>query len=74
MPGTWEQKGRTFGHIAQVMADDGVFFGSTILDTGAHRTPLSRTLNSLNNGPIKLFHNRGDDLDGLHTALAAAFT
>ncbi|MGV9866318.1 hypothetical protein [Rhodococcus koreensis] len=50
-----------------------MFFGSTILDTGAHHTPLSRALNSLYNGPITLFHNRGDDLDGLHTALAAAF-
>ena len=73
VPDTWEQKGRAFGHIAQVIADDGVFFGSTILDTGAHHTPLSRALNSLYNGPIKLFHNRGDDLDCLHTALVAAF-
>ena len=40
VPGTWEQKGRAFGHIAQAMADDGVFFGSTILDTGVHHTPL----------------------------------
>ena len=73
VPGTWAEKARAFGHIAQVMADDGVFFGSTILDTGAHHTPLSRALNRLYNGPIKLFHNRGDDLDGLHTALAASF-
>ncbi|EKT79085.1 putative methyltransferase [Rhodococcus opacus M213] len=73
VPGTWVEKGRAFGHIAQVMTEDGVFFGSTILDTGVHHTPLSRALNSLYNGPIKLFHNRGDDLDGLHTALAAAF-
>ncbi len=28
-------------------------------------------LRTVYNGPIKLFHNRGDDLDGLHTALAA---
>ncbi|WP_306670138.1 hypothetical protein [Rhodococcus opacus] len=73
VPGIWAEKGRAFGHIAQIIADDGVFFGSTILDTGAHHTPLSRALNSLYNGPIKLFHNRGDDLDGLHTALTAAF-
>ena len=73
VPGTWAEKGQAFGHIAQVLAYDGVFFGSTILDTGAHHTPLSRALNSLYNGPITLFHNRGDDLDGLHTALAAAF-
>ncbi|KXF49131.1 hypothetical protein AXA44_26295 [Rhodococcus sp. SC4] len=37
------------------------------------QTPLSRALNSLYHGPITLFHNRGDDLDGLHTTLAAAF-
>nr|WP_271209176.1 SAM-dependent methyltransferase [Rhodococcus wratislaviensis]GLK33644.1 hypothetical protein GCM10017611_04860 [Rhodococcus wratislaviensis] len=73
VPGTWAEKGRAFGHIVQIIADDGVFFDSTILDTGAHHTPLSRALNSLYNGPIKLFHNRGDDLDGLHTALTTAF-
>ena len=50
-------------------ADDGVFFGSTILDTGAHHTRLCRALNSLYTGPITLFHNRGNDLDGLHTVL-----
>ncbi|WP_308340746.1 hypothetical protein [Rhodococcus sp. USK10] len=50
-----------------------MFFGSTILDTGAHHTLLSRALNNLYNGPITLFHNRGDDLDCLHAALAAAF-
>ncbi|CAG7631266.1 class I SAM-dependent methyltransferase [Rhodococcus opacus] len=73
VPGTWTEKGQAFGHIAQVMADDGVFFGSTILATGVHHTLLSRALNSLYNGPIKLFHNRGDDLDGLHTALTTTF-
>ncbi|WP_328286584.1 hypothetical protein [Rhodococcus sp. JS3073] len=30
-------------------------------------------MNSLFNRPIKLFRNRGDDLDGLHTALTAVF-
>ncbi|WP_241962067.1 hypothetical protein [Rhodococcus opacus] len=73
VPGTWTENERAFRHIAQVTANDGVFFGSTILDTGVHHTPLSRTLNSLYSGPITPFHNRGDDLDGLHTALAAAF-
>jgi len=32
VPSTWAEKGRAFGHIAQVLDDDGVFFGSTILD------------------------------------------
>ncbi|HEY9414855.1 MAG TPA: class I SAM-dependent methyltransferase [Pseudonocardia sp.] len=73
VPGSWAEKGLAFGHIAQVLTEGGVFFGSTILDTGVHHTPLSRALNSLYNGPIKLFHNRGDDLDGLQTALTAAF-
>src|SRR6476620_8483393 len=40
VPGTWAEKGRAFGHVAQVMADDGVVFGSTILDTGAPHTRL----------------------------------
>lgn len=38
VPGTWAEKGRAFRHIAQVIADDRVFFGSTILDTGADDT------------------------------------
>ncbi|GCE37936.1 Putative SAM-dependent methyltransferases [Rhodococcus wratislaviensis] len=72
VPGSWAEKGQAFGHIPQVIANDGAFFGSTILDTGAHHTPLSRVLNSLYNGP-KLFHICGDDLSRLHSVMIAAF-
>lgn len=73
VPGTWADKGRAFGNVAQVMAENGVFFGATILATGVHHTRLSRALNRLYTGRIRLFHNRGDDLDGLRTALTATF-
>jgi SAM-dependent methyltransferase len=73
VPGTWAQKGTAFGHIAQVVADDGVFFGSTILGTGVEHNLFGRTLNALYNGPIKAFDNRADDPGGLNTALSAAF-
>ena len=73
VPGTWAEKGHAFGHIARVVADDGVFFGSTILGTGVQHNLFGRTLCALYNGPIKAFDNSADDLDGLHTALSAAF-
>ena len=73
VPGTWAQKGKAFGHIARVVADDGVFFGSTILGTGVQHNLFGRALCALYNGPIKAFDNSADDLDGLRTALSAAF-
>lgn len=73
VPGTWEQKGKAFGHIAEVIADDGVFFGSTILGAAAGHNLFGRVLCALYNGPIKAFHNSTDDLNGLRTALSAAF-
>ncbi|MGW5153651.1 class I SAM-dependent methyltransferase [Rhodococcus koreensis] len=73
VPGTWSEKGKAFGHIAQVVADDGVFFGSTILGTGVAHKLFGRALCALYNGPIKDFDNRADDLDGQRTALSAAF-
>ncbi|QSE88046.1 class I SAM-dependent methyltransferase (plasmid) [Rhodococcus pseudokoreensis] len=73
VPGTWPQKGVAFGHIARVVADDGVFFGSTILGTGVQHNLFGRALCALYNGPIKAFDNTADDEDGLRTALSAAF-
>ncbi|KXX61261.1 class I SAM-dependent methyltransferase [Rhodococcus sp. LB1] len=70
VPGTWAEKGQAFGHIAQVVADDGVFFGSTILGTGVDHNLVG---NALYNGPIKAFDNTTDDPGGRQTALSAAF-
>ncbi|NDV05024.1 class I SAM-dependent methyltransferase [Rhodococcus sp. IEGM 248] len=73
VPGTWPEKGQAFGHIARVVADDGVFFGSTILGTGVRHNLFGRALCALYNGPIKALNNTADDEDGLRTALSSAF-
>ncbi|MEE2061830.1 class I SAM-dependent methyltransferase [Rhodococcus artemisiae] len=73
VPGDWPEKGIAFNHIASVLADDGVFFGSTILARGVQQNPIAKTLTLLYNGPIKAFHNSSDDLDGLKDALSQAF-
>lgn len=73
VPGTWREKGIAFRHIAAVMDDDGVFFGSTILGRGVAVNLLGRVISSMYNGPLRVFHNTEDDLGGLETALRAAF-
>lgn len=73
VPGSWAEKGAAFGHIADQLADDGVFFGSTILGDEAPHNLIGKTLLAAYNGPMKVFHNRGDDAAGLEAALSAAF-
>lgn len=72
VPGGWDDKGKAFQHIADVMADNGVFFGATVLDSGVPHTPLSR----VELGRLRargMFHNQSDDLPGLVGALERAF-
>lgn len=72
VPGGWDTKGKAFGHIAEVMADDGVFFGATVLARGVRHTVLSRaTLRRFWRSGV--FHNAADDLTGLVAALERAF-
>jgi SAM-dependent methyltransferase len=73
IPGTWAQgKGAAFRHIADVTADDGVFFGSSVLAHGVTHTKRSRAKVAEYNDR-GIMHNEGDDLDGLTEALARAF-
>lgn len=72
VPGGWADKGQAFGHIADVLAGSGVFFGSTVLTAGVPDTALSRaTVRAFNDKGV--FHNSGDDLAGLRAALARSF-
>ncbi|MBF6329067.1 class I SAM-dependent methyltransferase [Nocardia transvalensis] len=72
VPGGWDSKGVAFRHIADATADDGVFFGATILAHGVPHTRLSRAVQaSFNDRGV--FHNRDDDLDGLIAALERSF-
>ncbi|SUH71860.1 Uncharacterised protein [Nocardia africana] len=68
----WGSKGIAFEHIAAATADDGVFFGSTVLTGGVSHTLLSRGVAEAFNR-IRVFHNQADDLPGLRQALEAAF-
>ncbi|MGY4102025.1 class I SAM-dependent methyltransferase [Nocardia sp. R16R-3T] len=71
VPGSFAQKGVAFGHLAHVLADDGVLFGSTILNRRPS-TLFGRAL-SLAYGQVGAFNNTDDDRAGLEASLAAAF-
>jgi ubiquinone/menaquinone biosynthesis C-methylase UbiE len=72
VPGGWDDKGKAFQHIADVMADNGVFFGATVLDSGVPHTALSRAeMRRLR--ARGMFHNQSDDKTGLVDALDRAF-
>lgn len=73
VPGNWDQKGVAFQNLAQVLADDGVLFGSTILGRDRPAKNLfGRALMAAYNR-IGAFNNRDDDRRGLESALGAAF-
>jgi SAM-dependent methyltransferase len=72
VPGGWDDKGQAFQHIADVMADNGVFFGATVLASGVPHTPLSRA-EMWRLRAHGMFHNQSDDLTGLVEALKRAF-
>ncbi|WP_225732183.1 MULTISPECIES: class I SAM-dependent methyltransferase [unclassified Nocardia] len=72
VPGGWDSKGKAFQHIADVLADDGVFFGATVLNSGVPHNAFSRReMRRLRAHGI--YHNESDDLDGLVAALGRAF-
>lgn len=72
VPGTWQEKGVAFEHLAQRLDDDGVLFGATILGDDTSHNILGRGLMDLYNH-MGIFHNREDDVDGLCAALESAF-
>ncbi|RDI63203.1 class I SAM-dependent methyltransferase [Nocardia pseudobrasiliensis] len=72
VPGGWDTKGEAFRHIAAATAEDGVFFGATVLASGVPHTALSR-YEMRRYQTLGAFHNEHDDLDGLVAALERAF-
>lgn len=72
LPGSSTEKGLAFDHLADLLDDDGVLFGSTILGAGIKHNLAGAGLMRLYNR-LGIFHNRNDDLDGLHHALSTAF-
>lgn len=73
VPGDFTEKGAALQHLARVLADDGVLFGSTVL--GRDRPLKNLFGRALQEGynRVGAFHNRGDDRDGLAAALGQAF-
>ncbi|WP_460696674.1 class I SAM-dependent methyltransferase [Nocardia thraciensis] len=73
IPGNFTEKGAAFRHLAKVLADNGVLFGSTIL--GRDRTPRTLFGRFLTTAYSRAgaFNNSDDDRDDLEAALDAAF-
>lgn len=59
--------------VVDVIADEGVFFGSTILAKDVKQNILAKSLISLYNSVLHVFHNTDDDVSGLTAALERAF-
>ena len=72
VPGDWEAKGTAFGEIAKVLAPTGVFFGASILGSGAQGSMGARGVMRLYQR-LGIFQNTGDTLDGLREALSRYF-
>ncbi|GAB2939560.1 class I SAM-dependent methyltransferase [Rhodococcus aerolatus] len=72
VPGDWSEKGIAFGHLADKLADDGVFFGATVLGTGVHHTPPARLVMRAYQR-LGAFNNQGDSRDGLEAELRKYF-
>lgn len=72
LPGTWQEKGKAFSNLADLLDDDGYLFGSTILGDGVEHNLAGTGLMKLYNR-LGIFHNVDDDLDGLRQALTRAF-
>ncbi|OBB04761.1 hypothetical protein A5662_11120 [Mycobacteriaceae bacterium 1482268.1] len=72
IPGDWETKSLAIENVANALAHDGVFFGSTILGVGVRHNLLGRrTMKRFNTSGT--FHNETDDLDGLQRTLDTYF-
>lgn len=61
-----------FAHLREVLAPDGVLFGSTVLSAGVSHTALSRRFNLLYQSQGS-FHNQRDSVRGLHQSLERHF-
>ncbi|BBY42631.1 class I SAM-dependent methyltransferase [Mycolicibacterium celeriflavum] len=72
IPGDWQSKSLAIENVANALAPDGIFFGSTILGVGVRHNLLGRrTMKQFNTSGT--FHNDTDDLAGLQKALDTYF-
>ncbi|PLX36864.1 MAG: hypothetical protein C0606_13770 [Hyphomicrobiales bacterium] len=72
LPGSMNEKGRVFDHLAAVMDDDGVLFGATIFLQGVVASAPARALQRLYNGR-GIFSNHLDRPQDLRQNLETRF-
>ncbi len=72
LPGEMSEKARAFATLADALADDGGFFGSTILNADVEHNAFGRALIRIYNRK-GIFGNARDDAEGLRRALREAF-
>jgi SAM-dependent methyltransferase len=72
MPGSISSKAIVFDNLIPLVEQDGVIFGTTILNQGVHHTRLGRKLMRIYNHK-GIFCNLEDDLAGLERVLATRF-
>ncbi|AZZ93866.1 methyltransferase domain-containing protein [Hahella sp. KA22] len=72
VPGHFELKGEAFGHLSQLLNEDGVLFGSTVLSVGVEKDMFTRLcMSSLNKAGV--FCNEEDCATALHDVLRRYF-
>jgi len=72
LPGDMHAKAASFDHVKAYLNPGGVLFGSTLLYGGVRRSTLAKGLMKFYNAK-GIFHNTGDDLEGLRKELAGRF-
>lgn len=72
LPGPEQRKSRAVRNVAAVLADDGVFFGASVLGRSGRHTRFGRAMLSAFNRQGG-FDNLDDSEESLHRMLSAAF-
>lgn len=72
LPGAMEAKAAAVEHVADVLTDDGVLFGGTVLGMGANHNAAARGFLRIANRQGG-FDNLGDDAEGLRAILEHSF-
>jgi 2-polyprenyl-3-methyl-5-hydroxy-6-metoxy-1,4-benzoquinol methylase len=73
VPGSFEEKGIAFSHLAALLKPDGVLFGTSVLSEGVRKNPLARPFMWLMNA-LGVFNNRRDNAASLERYLRSHFT
>ena len=72
LPGSFTEKEKVIAHLKEILAPEGVLFGSTILGRGVPLSNAARVILALYNA-LGSFHNDHDTVEGLTKALSKSF-